>query len=301
MDTKQEIREFLTSRRARITPAQAGVHTFGSGQRRVPGLRREEVASLAGVSIAYYTKLERGDASGVSDTVLEALSRALQLDDAERAHLFDLVRAQQPVARTRRRRSAPPTIRPSVQRLLDRIDAPAYIRNGRMDIVAMNRLGEALFSDVLVNPRRPANTARFCFLDPRATTFYIDWDESADASVAVLRAEAGRNPHDQELTNLIGELSTQSEDFRIRWARHDVGTHDAGLKRLHHPLIGRLDLVYEGMSLAADPELVLFAFTADVGSKSQEALNLLASWTATPDEETTDADHQEQPRHERRP
>lgn len=301
MDTKQEIREFLTSRRARITPAQAGVRTFGSGQRRVAGLRREEVASLAGVSIAYYTKLERGDASGVSDTVLEALSRALQLGDAERAHLFDLVRAQQPVARTRRRRSAPPTIRPSVQRLLDRIDAPAYIRNGRMDIVAMNRLGEALFSDVLVNPRRPANTARFCFLDPRATTFYIDWDESADASVAVLRAEAGRNPHDQELTNLIGELSTQSEDFRVRWARHDVGTHDAGLKRLHHPLVGRLDLVYEGMSLAADPELVLFAFTAEVGSKSEDALNLLASWTATPDEETTDADHQEQPRHERRP
>lgn len=301
MDTKQEIREFLSSRRARITPAQAGVRTFGSGQRRVAGLRREEVASLAGVSIAYYTKLERGDASGVSDTVLEALSRALQLDDAERAHLFDLVRAQHPVARTRRRRSAPPTIRPSVQRLLDRIDAPAYIRNGRMDIVAMNRLGAALFSDVLVNPRRPANTARFCFLDPRATTFYVDWDESADASVAVLRAEAGRNPHDQDLTNLIGELSTQSEDFRVRWARHDVGTHDAGLKRLHHPVVGRLDLVYEGMSLAADPELVLFAFTAEVGSKSEDALNLLASWTATPDEETTDADHQEQPRHERRP
>jgi transcriptional regulator with XRE-family HTH domain len=301
VDTKQEIREFLTSRRARITPAQAGVRSFGSGQRRVPGLRREEVASLAGVSIAYYTKLERGDASGVSDTVLEALSRALQLDDAERAHLFDLVRAQQPVARTRRRRSAPPTIRPSVQRLLDRIDAPAYIRNGRMDIVAMNGLGAALFSDVLVNPRRPANTARFCFLDPRATTFYIDWDESADASVAVLRAEVGRNPHDQELTNLIGELSTQSEDFRVRWARHDVGTHDAGLKRLHHPLVGRLDLVYEGMSLAADPELVLFAFTAEVGSKSEDALNLLASWTATLDEETADADHQEQPRHERRP
>jgi transcriptional regulator with XRE-family HTH domain len=301
VDTKQEIQEFLTSRRARITPAQAGVRTFGSGPRRVPGLRREEVASLAGVSIAYYTKLERGDASGVSDIVLEALSRALQLDDAERSHLFDLVRAQQPVARMRRRRSAPPTIRPSVQRLLDRIDAPAYIRNARMDIVAMNKLGEALYSEILGNPRRPANTARFCFLDPRATAFYIDWDESADASVAVLRAEAGRNPHDQELTNLIGELSTQSEDFRVRWARHDVGTHDAGLKRLHHPLVGRLELTYEGMTLAADPDLVLFAFTAEVGSRSEEALNLLASWTATPDEESTDADHQEQPRHERRP
>ena len=286
MDTKQEIQEFLTSRRGRITPEQAGVRTFGSGPRRVPGLRREEVASLAGVSIAYYTKLERGDASGVSDTVLEALSRALQLDGAERAHLFDLVRAQQPVARTRRRRGATQTIRPGVQRLLDRIDAPACVRNGRMDILATNKLGEALYSEMLANPRRPANSARFCFLDPRATTFFVDWDESADASVAVLRAEAGRNPHDHDLTNLIGELSTQSEEFRVRWARHDVSTHDTGIKRLQHPLVGRLELTYEGMTLAADPDLVMFAFTAEAGSKSEAALNLLASWTATPDQQT---------------
>jgi hypothetical protein len=245
-------------------------------------LRREEVASLAGVSIGCYTKVERGDASGVSDTVLEALSRALQLDDAERAHLFDLVRAQQPVPRTRRRRDATQTIRPGVQRLLDRIDAPGYVRNGRMDILALNRLGEALYSEILANPRRPANSARFCFLDPRATTFFVDWEQTADASVAVLRAEAGRNPHDQDLTNLIGELPTQSEEFRVRWARHDVGTHDAGVKRLHHPIVGRLELTYEGMTLAGVPDLVLFAFTAEAGSKSEEALNLLASWTATP-------------------
>ena len=281
MDTKREIQEFLTSRRARITPAQAGVRTFGSGLRRVPGLRREEVASLAGVSIAYYTKLERGDASGVSDTVLDALSRALQLDDAERVHLFDLARAQQPAPRTRRRRTTPQTIRPGVQRLLDRIDAPAYIRNGRMDILATNKLGEALYSEILANPRRPANTARFCFLDPRATTFFVDWEQTADNSVAVLRAEAGRNPHDPDLTNLIGELSTQSEDFRVRWARHDVGTHDTGIKRLHHPLVGQLELTYEGMTFAADPDLVMFAFTAEIGSKSDEGLNLLASWAAT--------------------
>jgi transcriptional regulator with XRE-family HTH domain len=247
-------------------------------------LRREEVASLAGVSIAYYTKLERGDASGVSDAVLEALTYALQLDDAERAHLFDLVRAQQPVPRARRRRRALQTIRPGVQRLLDRIDAPAYVRNGRMDILATNKLGEALYSEILANPRRPANTARFCFLDPRATTFFVDWDKTADASVAVLRAEAGRNPHDQDLTNLIGELSTQSDDFRVRWARHDVGTHDSGAKRLHHPLVGGLELTYEGMTLADDPDLVMFAFTAEVGSRSEQALNLLASWTATEDE-----------------
>lgn len=301
MDPKREIQEFLTSRRARITPAQAGVRTFGSSPRRVPGLRREEVASLAGVSIAYYTKLERGDASGVSDTVLEALSRALQLDDAEHAHLFDLVRSQQPVARTRRRHGAPRTIRPGVQQLLDRIDAPAYIRNGRMDVVATNKLGEALYSEILLNPRRPANTARFCFLDPRATIFFVDWEQSADASVATLRAEAGRNPHDPELTNLIGELSTQSDAFRVRWARHDVGTHDTGVKRLHHPLVGRLELSYEGMTLAADPDLVVFVFTAEVGSKSEQALNLLASWTATPAEGTADADHREQARDRRRP
>jgi transcriptional regulator with XRE-family HTH domain len=301
VDTKHEIQEFLTSRRGRLTPEQAGVRTFGGSPRRVPGLRREEVASLAGVSIAYYTKLERGDASGVSDTVLEALSHALQLDDAERAHLFDLVRAQHPVAPKRRRRSAPPTIRPSVQQLLDRIDTPAYIRNGRMDILAMNKLGEALYSELLANPRRPLNSARFCFLDPRATTFYVDWDESADASVAVLRAEAGRNPHDQDLMNLIGELSTQSDDFRVRWARHDVGVHDAGLKRLQHPLVGYLELSYEGMTLAAHPDLVMFAFTAESGSKSEQALNLLASWTAMPHEETADADHQEQSRDQRRP
>jgi MmyB-like transcription regulator ligand binding domain len=152
------------------------------------------------------------------------------------------------------------------------------------DILAMNKLGEALYSEILANPRRPANSARFCFLDPRATTFFIDWDKTADASVAVLRAEAGRNPHDQDLTNLIGELSTQSEDFRVRWARHDVGTHDAGVKQLHRPLVGHVELTYEGMTLAADPDLVLFAFTAEIGSRSEEALNLLASWSATPDQ-----------------
>jgi transcriptional regulator with XRE-family HTH domain len=280
LDAKREIHEFLTSRRARITPEQAGLRTFGNGPRRVPGLRREEVASLAGVSIAYYTKLERGDASGVSETVLDALARALQLDDVERSHLFDLVRAQHPVLRSRRRSRAPQMVRPGVQRLLNRIDAPAYVRNTRMDVLAANKLGEALYSEMFANPRRPPNSARFCFLDPRAQTFFVDWDKAADDSVAVLHAEAGRNPHDQELTSLIGELSTQSEEFRVRWARHDVRYHDTGLKRLQHPLVGDLELTFEVMTLAADPDLVMFAFTAETGSKSEEALNLLASWTA---------------------
>jgi transcriptional regulator with XRE-family HTH domain len=284
VDTRSEIREFLTSRRARITPEEAGLRSYGSGPRRVPGLRREEVASLAGVSIAYYTKLERGDASGVSETVLEALARALRLDDAERAHLFDLARAQNMTARPRRRRRSPQQLRPGVQRLLDSITAPAMVRNGRMDILGTNQLGRALYSEVFANPRTPVNSARFTFLDPRATTFFVDWDHAADDSVAVLRGEAGRNPYDRDLSDLVGELSTQSEEFRTRWARHDVRYHDTGKKRFHHPVVGDLELTFEVMTLVADPELTMFAFTAEPGSKSEEALNLLASWTATLDE-----------------
>jgi transcriptional regulator with XRE-family HTH domain len=280
VDTRNEIREFLTSRRARITPEQAGLRTYGKGPRRVPGLRREEAALLAGVSIAYYTKLERGDTSGVSETVLESLARALQLDDAEREHLFDLARAQSTTARPRRRRTSQ-RLRPGVQRLLDAITTPAMVRNGRMDILGTNQLGRALYSQMFANPRRPVNSARFTFLDPRAIDFFVEWDHAADDSVAVLRGEAGRNPNDRDLSDLVGELSTQSEEFRIRWARHDVRYHDTGKKRLHHPDVGDLELTFEVLTLAADPELTLFAFTAEPSSKSEEALNLLASWTAT--------------------
>jgi transcriptional regulator with XRE-family HTH domain len=281
LDTRQEIREFLTSRRGRITPEEAGLHSYGSGPRRVPGLRREEVASLAGVSIAYYTKLERGDASGVSETVLEALARALRLDEAERAHLFDLARAHNMTTRPRRRRS-PQRLRPGVQRLLDSITAPAMVRNGRMDILETNQLG--LYSEMFANPRTPVNSAWFTFLDPRATTFFVDWDQAADDSVAVLRGEAGRHPYDRNLSDLVGELSTQSEEFRTRWARHDVRYHDTGKKRFHHPVVGDLELTFEVLTLVANPDLTMFAFTAEPGSKSDEALNLLASWTATLDE-----------------
>jgi len=252
----------------------------------VPGLRREEVALLAGVSVAYYTKLERGDAAGVSETVLDALARALRLDEAERAHLFDLARAQKTSAGTRARR--PTTqVRFGVQRLLDAISAPAMVRNGRMDVLAANRLGRALYSEMFADPRRPVNSARFTFLDPHATTFFVDWDHAADDSVAVLRGEAGRNPHDRALTDLVGELSTQSHAFRTRWARHDVRYHDTGAKRLHHPVVGELELTFEVLTLVASPELTLFAFTAEPDSTSQNALDLLASWTATPDEAAT--------------
>ena len=283
MDTRNEIREFLTSGRAKITPERAGLRTYGDN-RRVPGLRREEVALLAGVSVDYYTRLERGNASGVSESVLEALARALQLDDAERAHLFDLARAAHTTTRTRRR-AAKQRVRPSVQRILDAITAaPAFVRNGRMDILAANRLGRAFYSQHFDSPHGPTNSARFIFLDPRATDFYVDWEQVATDAVAILRSEAGRDPHDRGLSDLVGELSTQSELFRTRWAAHNVRFHDTGVKRFHHPVVGDLELTFETMQLAADSGLMMFVYTAEVGSKSEEALNLLASWTATLDQ-----------------
>ena len=291
MDTRNELREFLTSRRAKITPEQAGLRTYGAGARRVPGLRREEVALLAGVSVDYYTRLERGHAAGVSESVLEALARALQLDDAERAHLFDLARATQTSPSRRRRRRAK-EIRPSVQFLLDAMaGVPAFVRNGRLDLLGVNRLGRALYSGHFDSPAQPPNTARFVFLDERAATFYADWDRVTNDVVAVLRAEAGRDPYDRELSDLVGELSTRSELFGTLWAAHDVRTHDTGLKRFRHPLVGELSLTFENLELVADPGLTLFVYTAEPGSKSEQALNLLASWAATPDSEPAEARH----------
>jgi transcriptional regulator with XRE-family HTH domain len=297
VDTKLEIREFLTSRRARITPEHAGLPTFGTGPRRVEGLRREEVALLAGVSVDYYTRLERGNLSGVSETVLEAIARALQLDETERAHLFDLARATQ-TTMPPRRRPAQPRLRPSVQQMLDAMaGVPAFVRNGRLDILGANRLGRALYSGHFDSPAQPPNTARFVFLDDRSRSFYVDWDRVANDVVAVLRAEAGRDPYDRDLSDLIGELSTRSELFRTLWAAHNVRRHDTGSKRFHHPLVGDCTLIFEAMDLVADPGLTMFVYTAERGSKSEQALNLLASWAATPEEEITDADHEEQPRH----
>jgi transcriptional regulator with XRE-family HTH domain len=285
MDTKREFREFLTSRRARITPEQAGLRTHGD-TRRVPGLRREEVALLAGVSVDYYIRLERGNANGVSESVLTSLARALQLDEAERAHLFDLARAAQTATPARRRSSTKQRVRPSVQRILDAMTAaPAFVRNGRMDILAANRLGYALYSEMGVGPDRPGNTARFLFLDPRAPGFYVDWDAVTNDAVAILRSEAGRDPYDRDLSDLVGELSTQSEAFRTRWAAHNVRFHDRGSKRFHHPVVGDLTLTFETMELSADTGLTMFAYTAEPGSRSAASLNLLASWAATLDAE----------------
>jgi transcriptional regulator with XRE-family HTH domain len=277
VDTRSEIREFLTSRRARLTPDVVGLPVVGQS-RRVPGLRREEVALLAGVSVEYYSRIERGHMDGASDSVLESLARALRLDEVERAHLLDLARATS--VRPGPRPQA--TIRPSVQGILDAMTgAPAYVRNGRGDILAANRLAHALFSDMLADPVQPANTARFVFLDSRATDFFVEWDSIADNVVAVLRSEAGRNPHDEALVEFVSELSTLSEPFRTRWQGHDVAVHTTGVKRFRHPVVGELALTFESLALAADPGLAMAVYTAESGSKSQEVLSELASWAAT--------------------
>jgi transcriptional regulator with XRE-family HTH domain len=289
VDNRAEIREFLASRRAKVTPEQVGLPA-GGGKRRVPGLRREEVAVLAGVSTDWYIRLEKGHINGVSTDVLDAVARALQLDEAERAHLLDLARAARPT-RTPRRRSQS-RVRPSVQRILDSmVTAPAFVRNGRLDFLAINALGRALYSRVFEKPARPANLARFNFLDPRAVDFYPDWNISANTTVALLRTEVGRDPHNKDLADLVGELATRSDEFRVRWAAHDVRLHRSGVKHFHHPVVGALDLAFESMDLPADPGLTFTAYAAEPGSPSEDALRLLASWAAAAepaDSETPD-------------
>ena len=288
MDSRSDIREFLITRRARLTPAQAGLPDFG-GRRRVPGLRREEVALLAGMSVEYYVRLERGNATGVSEAVLEGITRALQLDDAEHAHLYDLVRAANEGVRPQRRVRATrqQQVRPGVQQLLDAMaNVPTVVQNGRLDIVAANRLAVALFSQLYAQPQRPVNFARFVFLDPLAQTLYRDWRDAAQQTVALLRVEAGRAPYDRALSDLVGELSTRSEAFRTLWASHDVREHRTGLKLLHHPVVGDLDLDYQGLDLTSERGLLLIAYTAQPGSASHDGLRLLATWAATDDQAT---------------
>ncbi|PRX97929.1 helix-turn-helix domain-containing protein [Allonocardiopsis opalescens] len=283
VDHRAEVREFLSSRRARITPQQAGLPAYG-GNRRVKGLRREEVALLAGVSIDYYVRMERGNLAGASESVLNGLAGALQLNEAERAHLFALARAAGPGRTPGRRMPTSVRRRPAVQQMLDAITgAPAWVRNGRHDIVALNDLGRALYAPVLADPRRPANSTRFVYLDPAAREFFVDWELTANDAATMLRLQAGRNPHDPALFELIGELSTRSELFRRRWASHDVQFHRSGHKRLRHPVVGRLDLAFESMDLTSEPGLTLNVYTAPADSPTADALKLLASWAATQD------------------
>lgn len=282
MDLRAGIKDFLSSRRARISPEQAGLPAYG-GNRRVKGLRREEVAMLSGVSVDYYIRMERGSLAGASESVLDALAAALHLDDAERDHLFALARESGASPRRRSQRTTT-KVRPALQQILDAVtDAPAWIRNGRHDILAMNPLAAALYAPVLTDPRRPANTTRFIYLNPaQARELFVDYDKIAKDAAAMLRLEAGRNPHDQALIELVGELSTQSELFRQRWASHDVHYHRSGSKRLRHPAVGQLDLDFEALQLPSEPGFQLNIYTASADTPTADALKLLASWAASP-------------------
>lgn len=282
MDNHVEVREFLVSRRAQLTPQRAGVPA--GSNRRVPGLRRSEVAMLADVSIEYYSRVERGNLAGVSDSVLEAIARALQLDEAERAHLFDLARAASgaSVARRRTRGSKARTLRPGLQAALDAITAgPAFVRNGRLDLLGTNLLGRAFYDDVYAMADPIPNLARFTFLAEASHSFHPNWAAAADVTVAILRAEAGRDPHDRDLQDLVGELSTRSDEFRTRWGAHNVRRHGTGVKVFRHRVVGDVTLTYEGLEVTEDPGLQFLVYTAEPGSASAEALRLLGSWAAS--------------------
>src|SRR3954471_23713935 len=263
---RREIREFLMSRRARVTPEQAGLYVLDGDVRRVPGLRREEVANLAGVSVDYYTQLERGDIDGASDSVLNAVAGALQLDDAERIPLFALAR---PGAAT----LAPPSpgvVRPSVQHTLDAFTGGmALIRNRRWDYLAANALGRAVYEEIFDERTGQPNHARYVFLDERARTFFDDWPRVAQDTARILRSETGRDPDDPEPAALVKEVSAASPEFRAVWAQHDVRLPAIGTHRFRHPRVGRLDLVFVSAALRADPGLTLLLATADAGSATE--------------------------------
>lgn len=281
MDIGQDIKGFLMTRRARITPEQVGLPP--GRRRRVPGLRREEVAQLAGVSIEYYTQIERGNVAGVSEEVLDAVARALRLTDAEVSHLFDLARAAAPRAgRARPARRGGATVADGVQALLDAmVGAPAVVLNGHLDVVAANALGRALYAPVFERGTATPNLARFIFFDSSAGYVFPDWDSAADDAVALLRAEGARSPHSPVVTGLVGELATRSEPFRTRWAAHNVKAHYHGVKRFQHPTVGELSLTYNAFGVSGTDGLSLIGYTAEPHSRSAEALQLLASWVAT--------------------
>ncbi|MDT0615246.1 helix-turn-helix transcriptional regulator [Streptomyces lancefieldiae] len=283
-DNRSDIRDFLISRRAKLAPERVGLPT--SRRRRVPGLRREEVAALAGVSTEWYTRLEKGHISGVSEDVLEAVAQALLLNEDERAYLLDLARAARP-ARRRSHRCKDVRIPSPVQWMVDSMTmAPAFVRSGRLDIVASNALCRALYAPMFdsdtTSDRGCANFPRYFFLDPGSPDFFVDWEEGARATVAVLRAEAGREPHDRALRELVGELSTLSPDFRTMWASHDVRIRHEGTKRLNHPEVGRLEMTFRHLNLPLPQRAVhdLIIYTAEPGTPSEDRLKLLSSWTA---------------------
>jgi transcriptional regulator with XRE-family HTH domain len=291
MDNQAEVREFLRTRRARVTPDQAGLIT--GGRRRVIGLRREEVAMLASVSTDYYAKMERGNLTGVSPEILDAVAQALQLDDAETAHLRYLARAATPALARRQPRAVDQTVRPSLQRLLDAVTAaPTMVVNQRKDVLAANALGRALMAPMLDDASNGDNLARFTFFSPVSRSFYLDWEQGASSIVASLRTAAGQHPHDKGLTDLIGELVTRSETFRVRWSAHNVRFHRSGVKRIQHPDVGDLELIFEGLELPDQPGSTMYAYTTTAGSPAEERIRLLGSLAATRSHASAAADHE---------
>jgi transcriptional regulator with XRE-family HTH domain len=277
LDGRAELSEFLRTRRARLQPEDVGLASFGR-HRRVPGLRREELAQLAGVSVAYYTRLEQGNGRNVSGEVLDAIARALRLTDAEHSHLTHLAKPKQ---HKKKRPARPQHARPALHHLMDAMDGvPAYVVGRRSDILAWNRMAAALFGDWAALAPEERNWARICFLHPQARELFVDWEQKASDMVSFLRMDAGCFPNDPLLSALVGELSVKSEEFRSLWARHDVREKGHGVKRLHHPLVGELTLSYETLRLPDDHDQSLVTYHAEPGSASAQGLRLLASWGA---------------------
>ncbi|MFH8607893.1 helix-turn-helix transcriptional regulator [Streptomyces sp. NPDC018029] len=275
LDSRAELSEFLRTRRARLQPEDVGLPNFGR-HRRVPGLRREELAQLAGVSVAYYTRLEQGNGRNVSGEVLDAIGRALRLTDAEQAHLTRLAK---PKTLKKKKAARPQPMRPALQQLLDSIhDVPAYVVGRRSDILGWNALAAALFGDWGELAPAERNWARICFLDPRSRELFVDWDKKASDIVGYLRMDAGCYPNDPELSSLVGELSVKSEEFRSLWATHDVREKGHGVKRMRHPLVGDLTLSFETLRLPDDCDQSLLMYHAEPDSASAQGLRLLASW-----------------------
>ncbi|SDM96424.1 Helix-turn-helix domain-containing protein [Streptomyces sp. cf386] len=277
LDRRAELSEFLRTRRARLKPEDVGLPDFGR-HRRVPGLRREELAQLAGVSVAYYTRLEQGNGRNVSAEVLDAIARALRLSDAEHAHLTHLAKPKQ---HKKKPTTRPEQVRPALAQLLDSIDGvPAYISGRRSDILAWNRMAAAVFGDWAELPVQERNWARLVFLKPEYRELFVEWDQKASDMVSYLRMDAGCHPDDPRLSALVGELSVKSEEFRRLWATHDVKEKSYGVKHIRHPLVGELTLNFESFRLSDGSEQSLITYHAEPGSPSAEALRLLASWGA---------------------
>ncbi|UVY83069.1 helix-turn-helix transcriptional regulator [Brachybacterium sp. NBEC-018] len=285
MDHQEELRGFLISRRARLTPEDAGMTPF-PGIRRVAGMRREEVAYLAGISVDYHTRLERGRVQGISEEILVAVSRALRLDDVEHEHLLRLVQALRPQSARRApaRRPSAPEGDGFLQRVVDEIDAPAFVQNSRLDIVAANRIGWKLFphaeQHIALGDGTRFNAMRFQVLDPRAKDFYVDWDLAVRNGTAVLHEAAGRQQGDKVLFALIGELSARSEHFRSLWASHDVLRYRRSPKRYHHPLVGDVVVDSQSFTVDKDPDLSLLVYKVEPDSPTADAMAILGGWAA---------------------